>query len=61
MNYLADTLIQSALQLTIGDNPPWSYVGLGLVQGPNSFVDLILATPGLEPATFQIPVMYLSH
>ena len=24
-------------------------------------MDLIVATPGLEPPTFWVPVMYLSH
>ena len=33
----------------------------GLVQGSNSCADPIVATPGLEPPTFQVQIMNLSR
>ena len=61
MYYLAVTFIRSDLQLIrlIGGQPTVQQCGVpGLAQGPNSCVDLIVATPGLEPPTFRVPVMY---
>ena len=57
--HLADAFIQSDLQLIrlSRRHTPWSNVGVeGLVQGPNSCADLIVATPGIEPPTLRVQV-----
>ena len=54
--------IQSDLQLIrlSRGQSPWTNVGLR-AQEPNSWVDPVAATLGLEPPTFQVRVIYLSH
>ena len=61
--YLVDSVIQSDLQLIrlIRRHTPLEQCGVkGLAQGPSSCADL-MATPGLEPPTFRVPVRWLSH
>ena len=55
-SYLADIFIQRDLQLITLSRArsPLEQCGVkGLAQTPNSCADLIVATPGLEPPTFQ--------
>ena len=62
MCYFADAFIKSKsnLQLIRLSRGKWSNMGF-FSQGPNSCVDLIITTPGLEPPTFRVPVIILSY
>ena len=63
-SYLADTFIQKDIQLirlSRGQSTLEQCGFKGLAQRSNSCVDLIMATPGLEPTTFRVPVEHLSH
>ncbi|KAJ8248666.1 hypothetical protein COCON_G00233760 [Conger conger] len=62
--HLADTLIQSGIQLirlSRRQSSPEQCWVKGLAQRPNGCVDLIVATLGLEPLTWRVPVIYLNH
>ena len=61
--YLAEAFIQSDLQfMTKQGTNPFQQCGVkGPPQGPNSRTDLIAATPGPEPPTFRVLVMYPSN
>ena len=66
--HLADAFIQSNLQLsfypkrlavdlTKQETYPLEQYGVkGLAHGPNSCVDLIVASPGIKPPTLQVQV-----
>ena len=63
-SYLADAFIESGLQvirLSTGQSPLEQCEDKGLAQGPNSCTDLVVATLGIEPTTFQGTVKQLNQ
>lgn len=64
IRYLADAIIQCNLWLISLSGGRFLLEQHGvkdLTQEPSSGTDLIVATPGLDPLTFQAPAMYHSH